>query len=160
MQSQDLVFINVVGVNGTTRNQRAITEKFNGAGVHINDKGEASGKPDVLNGLPNGAASPAPEFPAAEYAAAAQKGAAGAEEVKAIMLAHSERVAKWEKSQTGGSEKLQIVKSVLAYAEKYHGFKQTDGDWFVLKAENLDVNTTTLPDGRTLTTVAGTAVFG
>lgn len=161
MQLNDIIMVNVVGTNGTTRHQKTITAKFNGGGLPLNADGKIDGaSTEVLRGLPNGSVSKAPDFPATAFAAAQAKGLAGVDEIKAIQIAYAEQFAAWEKSQGGGNANLQLAKSVLEYAKEYHGFIETDGDAFVMKLENLDVSTTTLNDGRTLYTVAGTAVFG
>lgn len=161
MQQNDIIMVNVVGTNGTTRHQKTITAKFNGAGLPLNADGKIDGSStEVLRNLPNGTVSKAPDFPAAAFAAAQAKGLAGVDEIKAIQIAYAEQFAAWEKSQGGGNTNLQLAKAVLEYAKEFHGFIETDGDAFVMKLENLDVSTTTLNDGRTLFTVAGTAVFG
>jgi hypothetical protein len=162
MQQNDIIMVNVVGTNGTTRHQKTIAEKFNGAGNILNQDGQIDGtRKDVLRNLPNGATvSKAPDFPTSQFLAAQAKGAAGIEEIKAIQIAYAEQFAAWEKSNGGGNENLQVAKAVLDYAKEFHGFQETDGDHFVMKLENLDVVTTTLNDGRTLFTVGGTAVFG
>lgn len=162
MQTQDIVMINVTGTNGTTRHQKTITRRFNGMGLPLNDDGQVdAANAEVLRNLPTGAAvSKAPDFPTAQFLAAQGKGAAGIDEIKAIQIAYAEQFAAWEKSQGGGNANLQIAKSVLEYTKEFHGFIETDGDAFVMKLENLDVTQTTLKDGRSLFTVAGTAVFG
>jgi hypothetical protein len=161
MQQNDIIMVNVVGTNGTTRHQKTISEKFNGAGLPLNADGQVDGvRADRLRNLPNGSVTKAPDFPAVAFAAAQAKGLAGVDEIKAIQIAYAEQFAAWEKSQGGGNANLQVAKSVLEYAKEFHSFIETDGDAFVMKLENLDVSTTTLNDGRTLYTVAGTAVFG
>lgn len=161
MQINDIIMVNVTGTNGTTRHQKTITRRFNGAGLPLNDDGQIdAGNAETLRNLPTGQTSKAPDFPMAQFVAAQAKGAEGLDEIKAIQLAYAEQFAAWEKSQNGGNENLQIAKSVLEYAKEFHGFKESDGDHFVMKLENLDVVTTTLKDGRTLYTTTGTAVFG
>jgi hypothetical protein len=162
MQLNDIIMVNVTGTNGTTRHQKTITRRFNGAGIPLNDDGQADGgNAELLRNLPTGAVSKAPDFPMAQFVSAQAQGTAGLNEIKAIQLAYAEQFAAWEKSQNGGNENLQIAKSVLEYAKEYHAFKETDSsDHFVMKLENLDVTTTTLKDARTLFVVAGTAVFG
>lgn len=161
MQTNDIIMVNVTGTNGTTRHQKTITRRFNGAGLPLNDDGQVDAtSKEVLRNLPNGAVSKAPDFPMAQFAAAQAKGAEGLAEIKAIQLAYAEQFSAWEKSQGGGNESLQIAKAVLEYTKEFHGFQETDGDHFVMKLENLDVVSTTLADGRTLNTVSGTAIFG
>jgi hypothetical protein len=161
MQQNDIVIVNVVGTNGSTRNQKTVTRRFNGAGQPLNDDGQVSGaSAEALRNLPSGETQKAPDFPMPEYLAAQNKGAAGAEEVQQILIAHAERTEAWKKSIGGGNEDLQIVKSVIEYTKEFHNFKEQDGNWFVIKPENLAVTKQTLPDKRTLFTVAGTAVFG
>lgn len=161
MQQNDIIMVNVTGTNGTTRHQKTITRRFNGAGLPLNDDGQVDGtSPDRLRSLPTGTVSKAPDFPTAQFIAAQGKGAAGIDEIKSIQIAYAEQFAAWEKSQGGGNENLQIAKAVLDYTKEFHGFQEVDGDHFVMKLENLDVVTTTLKDGRTLYTTTGTAVFG
>lgn len=161
MQNNDIIMVNVTGTNGTTRHQKTITRRFNGAGLPLNDDGMVdAGSKEALRNLPTGIVSKAPDFPAAEFAAAQAKGPAGASEIKAIQLAYAEQFAAWEKAQGGGNEALQIAKSVLEYTKEFHGFREEDGDHFVMKLENLDVVQTALKDGRSLFTTTGTAVFG
>lgn len=161
MQQNDIIMVNVTGTNGTTRHQKTITRRFNGAGLPLNDNGQVdASNAEVLRNLPNGQVAKAPDFPTDQFAAAQMKGPAGIDEIKAIQIAYAEQFAAWEKSQGGGSENLQIAKSVLDYAKEFHGFQEVDGDHFVMKLENLDVVTTQLSDGRTLYTTTGTAVFG
>jgi hypothetical protein len=161
MQSNDIVMVNVTGTNGTTRHQKTISRRFNGAGLPLNDDGKPVGdSAEVLRNLPSGTATKAPDFPTAKFLEAQGKGAEGAAEIKAIQIAYAQQFSDWEKSQGGGSENLQVAKSVLEYAKEFHAFQETDGDHFVMKLDNLDVVTTTLSDGRTLYTVTGTAVFG
>ena len=162
MQLNDIIMVNVTGTNGTTRHQKTITRRFNGAGLPLNDDGQVDGtSKEVLRNLPGGATSKAPDFPTEAFLAAQAKGIAGIAEIKAIQVAFAEQFVAWEKSQGGGNENLQVAKSVLEYAKEFHGFIDNgDGDAFIMKLENLDVVTTTLKDSRTLFTVSGTAVFG
>jgi hypothetical protein len=161
MQINDIIMVNVTGTNGTTRHQKTITRRFNGAGLPLNDDGQVDGQSaEVLRNLPSGQVTKAPDFPTTQFLAAQSKGAAGIEEIKAIQIAYAEQFAAWEKSQGGGNENLQIAKSVLEYTKEFHGFVEVDSDAFVMKLENLDVVTTTLKDSRSLFTVSGTAVFG
>ena len=161
MQQNDIIMVNVTGTNGTTRHQKTITRRFNGAGLPLNDNGQVDGaNTERLRNLPTGAVAKAPDFPMAEFVAAQAQGAAGLSSIKAIQIAYAEQFAAWEKSQGGGNESLQIAKSVLEYAKEFHGFQEVDGDHFIMKLENLDVVSTTLADGRTLYTTSGTAVFG
>ena len=53
-----------------------------------------------------------------------------------------------------------LVKSVIGYLKEFKGFLTEDGDGFVVKPENLVVNTSKLSDGRQMFTVTGAAVFG
>jgi hypothetical protein len=159
MKTTDLIMLNVTGTNGTTRNQKTISRRFNGLGQDLDDNGQPSGKADVLRNLPiDGQSSKAPDFPTAAFVEAQAKGDAAT--LKQIQIAYAEQFSQWEKSQGGGNENLQVAKSALEYTKEFHGFREEDGDHFVMKLENLDVVTTTLKDGRTLYTVAGTAVFG
>lgn len=161
MQQNDIIMVNVTGTNGTTRHQKTITRRFNGAGFPLNDDGQVDGASiDRLRNLPTGLVSKAPDFPMAQFAEAQGKGTAGLADIKAIQIAYAEQFAAWEKSQGGGNESLQIAKAVLDYTKEFHGFQENDGDHFVMKLENLDVVSTGLADGRTLSTVSGTAIFG
>ena len=162
MQQNDIIMVNVTGTNGTTRHQKTITRRFNGAGLPLNDDGQVDAtSKEALRNLPSGATATAPDFPMAQFVAAQAKGAAGLDEIKAIQIAYAEQFAAWEKSQGGGNESVQIAKSVLEYAKEFHNFSEVDNsEQFIMKLENLDVTSTTLKDGRTLATVAGTAVFG
>jgi hypothetical protein len=168
MQANDIVILNVTGTNGATRHQKTITRRFNGAGQPLNDDGKVDGgSQEVLRDLPNGdAVSKAPDFPQAEFFAAQQMTQnpatrdEGVEKLKTIQLAWANQLQAWESSSNGGSEPVQIAKSALAYLKEFHGFREDDGDWFVLKQENLDVVQTQLPDSRSLYTVSGTAIFG
>jgi hypothetical protein len=161
MNTSDIVIVNVTGTNGTTRHQKTITRRFNGAGLPLNDDGQVDGtSTERLSNLPTGTVSKAPDFPTSQFLAAQSKGAEGIEEIKAIQLAYAQQFAAWEKSQGGGNDNLQVAKSVLEYAKTFHGFAEEDGDHFVMKLENLDVVTTQLSDGRSLFTVAGSAIFG
>lgn len=159
MQANDIVLVNVTGTNGTTRHQKTIARRFNGAGQALNDNGQVDvTAKEALRNLPSGVAANPPEFPMAEFnAASAAKDIA---RLKAIQLAYGTKLKEWEQAQGGGSEELQIAKSVLEYTKEFHGFRETDGDHFIMKLENLDVTKAPLPDGRTVYTVAGTAVFG
>jgi hypothetical protein len=169
MNVNDIVMVNVTGTNGSTRHQKNVSRQFSGAGIRLTD----DGKPDtssgeVLRNLPTGASTAAPDFPAAKFAeiqalTASKDGAVKAKAVadlKALNYAFAEQVQKWEKASGGGDENLQIAKSVLAYAKEFHDFRETDGDWFVMKLENLDVTQIKLNDGRSMFQVTGTAVFG
>lgn len=169
MQNQDIIMVNVTGTNGQTRNQKTISRQFNGLGQRLNDDGKVDGaSPEALRNLPGGSGTAAPEFPSAAFAAAQSKTtssdssvkAQGLAEIKQIQLAFAQQITAWEKSLGGGNEKLQLAKSVLDYTKEFHGFREEDGNWFVIKLENLDVTTTKLNDGRTMYQVAGTAVFG
>ena len=161
MQLNDIIMVNVTGTNGTTRHQKTITRRFNGAGQPLNDNGQVDfGSTEVLRNLPTGSSAPAPDFPIEKFKAAQAKGAAGAAELSAIQVAYAEQYSQWEKSQSGGSESLETAKSVLAYTKEFHDFREEDGNHFVMKLENLDVSQQKLNDGRTLSTVSGTAVFG
>lgn len=169
MKANDIVMVNVTGTNGTTRHQKNISRSFNGAGERLTDNGQVDNSSgERLRNLPGAASAAAPEFPTAQFAQAQQDTgssdpavkAKGVETIKSIQIAYAQLIQQWEKAQGGGNEKLVLAKSVLEYAKEFHGFKEVDGDWFVMKLENLDVTTTTLNDGRTMYQVAGTAVFG
>lgn len=169
MNTQDIIMVNVTGTNGATRHQKTISRQFNGAGQRLTDDGKVDvTATEVLRNLPGGSGTAAPEFPSAEFAAAQAKTASnnpslkqeGLTEIKAIQLAYANQINAWEKSQGGGNEKLQLAKSVLEYTKEFHDFKEVDGDWFVMKLENLDVTTVKLNDGRTMYQVTGTAIFG
>ena len=156
MNSNDIIMVNVVGTNGSTRQQRTISARFNGQGFELNDKGQAVSESPVLTDLPGSGATPAPAFPQDEYSAAGSD----AEKIKQVMLAHAERVTVWQQSQTGGSEEVRIAKAVLNFLVKVHQFITEDGEGFVVKLENIDVKRDTLKDGRSLFLATGTAVFG
>lgn len=160
MKNTDLIVVNITGTNGSTRNQRTVTRVFDGTGTALNDQGKPAGLADTLRNLPTEGSIKAPDFPAQAYAAAQQKGEAGIAEGMAILKAFQEQVQAVEASANGGSTEAQIAKSVLAYLEEFHGFKQTDGDHFVIKLDDIDVTRQTLPDGRSSYLVAGSAVFG
>ena len=157
MQTNDLIIINVIGTNGTTRQQRTITRRFNGAGLELDDKGTAISVAAVLKNLPTGTAS-APPLPTDEYNAAVATG--DVSKIQAVMMAHAERVVAWQKTQGGGSDELALAKAVQDYCVEVHGFVREDAEAFVLKLDDIDVTKDTLKDGRSLYTVSGTAVFG
>lgn len=161
MKSTDIIQINVVGTNGETRHQKNIARAFNGAGQLVDDNGvPVSGSSEVLKNLPSGAGAPLPEFPTQKLLTAQAKGAAGLDEIKAIQMAYAQQVSEYEKANQGGNEKLQIAKSVLEYTKEVHGFREEDGNHFVMKLSDLEVFSATAKDGRTIYTVAGAAVFG
>lgn len=167
MQSNDIVMVNVTGTNGSTRHQKTITRQFNGAGQRLDDNGQVDpASTEVLRSLPGAASAAPPEFPASAVAAAHAKAAnpatkaEGVKEIKEIQLAFAQQMTAWEKQSGGGNEKVTLAKSVLEYTKEFHGFREEDGDHFVMKLENLDVTTVPLNDGRTMYQVAGTAVFG
>ena len=62
-----------------------------------------------------------------------------ADKIKAVMLAHAERVTAWQASQSGGTDEVRVAKAVLDYLVKVHGFLTQDGEGFVVKLENIDV---------------------
>lgn len=170
MQPQDIIIVNVTGTNGQTRHQKNISRSFNGQGQRLNDDGKVTDEGgEVLRNLPTGgAAGDQPVFPLEKFQAAAKKmsspnaaeRAAAVQEQQNIQLAYADQLTAWEKKQGGGNEKLQIAKSVLDYCKEFHGFHEEDGNWFVMKLDNLEVTTGTLPDKRTYYQVSGTAVFG
>lgn len=161
MQSTDLIFVNVSGVNGSTRNTKAVSRSFNGDGVIIDDQGKVvPGTIEVLRNLPTGQNTQAPEFPMAEFQAARAKGVAGAAELNAIQAAYQKQLKTWQDSQSGGTVEAQLAKSVLAYLKEFHNFREKDeGEFFYVRAEDLDV-TVNETKGRKTYVVAGTAVFG
>jgi len=155
MQANSLILLNVVGTNGQTRHQKVITERFNGQGQAIDTEGVPTSAPGLALSIK---ASKAPDFPYDKYAAA--QAAGDKAEIQRIMLAHGEQIAKWNESQDGGTEQQQLIKAVIDYLKKVHDFHTEDGDWFVIKPENIDVTTNELKDGRTMYQIAGSAVFG
>lgn len=161
MLSTDLIMVNVSGVNGTTRHTKAIVRSFNGDGLEIDDSGNTKASSvERLRNLPTGQGTQAPEFPMAQFNAARAKGLAGAAELKQIQDAYNKQYTAWLSSQNGGTVEAQLAKSVLAYAKEFHGFREKDeGEYFVLRAEDLDV-TVNETNGRKTYVVAGTAVFG
>jgi hypothetical protein len=157
MKNNDLILVNVVGTNPQSRQQKVVSRRFTGLGIAIDTEGQPTGQaPLNVAGMAGG--NKAPDFPVAEYIAAQ---AEGKEQVDAVMLAHSERIAAWEKSGTGGSVELKLAKAVQEYCVENEGFiADGDGDGYILKLENLDVKVDNLPDNRDLWLVQGTAVFG
>jgi hypothetical protein len=158
MKTTDLIRVNVTGTNGSTRKQSTISRVFDGTGARLDDKGQPYGGDEHLTNLPGDAATTIPPFPTEAFQAA--MAANKVDEVKKIQLAYAQKIAEFEAQQGGGNESLQLAKAVLEYAKKFHGFREQDGDWFVMKLDNLDVSTLTLHDGRTMYTVQGAAVFG
>jgi hypothetical protein len=158
MQNTDIILVNVVGTNGTTREQRTITRRFNGAGVALDDKGKPNFEEAGLKNLPSGTGAQAPNFPQDEYAKAQATGKA--DEIQKVLLAHAKQVEQWQKTQGGGSEELALAKAVQDYCVEVHGFVREDAEAFVLKLDDIDVKRDELPDKRSLYTVSGAAVFG
>ena len=152
--TQDTILVNVNGTNKETREQKAVFGRFNGEGAPIDNTG------NVISGTALkflGDVSDAPAFPIAEYTAAVKSG--DLEGMAAITSAHQDLVEAWTENQ-GGSKELQIANAVLEYCVTEHGFLRDDGNGFVLKLDNLDVQRNELKDGRKMYTVSGTAVFG
>lgn len=164
MQGSDIIMVNVTGTNGSQRHTKAITRRFSGVGIELDDDGQAkSGSTETLNDLPSGSAQKAPPaFPQTSFNAAAALGAAGLPKMKEIQAAYNQELAAYEQALGGGSPASKLVSSVLGYLQKVHNFsiEADDSSKFVVKRENLEVNTHTLADGRTLWTVTGTAIFG
>lgn len=170
MQTQDIIIVNVTGTNGATRHQKNISRTFNGAGQPLNDDGKVRNDIDeVLLNLPTGgAAGDQPVFPQDKFndavkrmsSQSASDRAQAVQAQKEIQLAYADQLTAWEKKQGGGNEKLQIAKSVLEYTKTYHEFHEEDGNWFVMKLDNLEVVQSSLPDKRSVYQVSGTAVFG
>jgi hypothetical protein len=170
MQNADIIIVNVTGTNGATRHQKNISRTFNGAGQPLNDDGKIRDDiNEVLRNLPTGGATgDQPVFPQEQFNAAVKKMSAptaaeraqAVQEQKNIQLAYADQLSAWEKKQGGGNEKLQIAKAVLEYTKEYHEFHEEDGNWFVMKLDNLEVVQGTLPDKRSVYQVSGTAVFG
>jgi len=145
-----IIMLNVVGTNPTTRTQKPVTARFDVAtGALI------SGEGPFTMALAVGSA--VPDFPIATYQVA--QAANDLEAVSKILIAHAEQV-KAAKASGGGSRELQIAREAQRYCVEKHGFIVEDGDGYVLKLENLDVQVNKLPDGGELFVVAGTAVFG
>lgn len=161
MNQQDIIMLSVVGTNGSTRQQRTIATRFNGLGEELNNQGQPVVGGARLRGLPTGASASAPSFPIDSYTTAIGKGTAGAAEARAILQAHEQKVAAWEK-ESGGGATTQVASAALLYLKEVHDFsiEADDSKRFVVKRENIDVSVQDLPDGRSLYTVAGTAVFG
>ena len=162
MNTNDMIMVNVSGVNGSTRNTKSISRSFNGLGELIDDNGQVvQGAAERLRNLPTGAVAEAPAWPAAEFEAARKLGAAGAEKIRKIQVEYSQLYTAWEKSIGGGNAKQSIARSVLEYAKEFHNFREKDeGEFFVLKPDDLAVVETKLKEDRVLYTVTGTAVFG
>lgn len=161
MKASDIIVINVVGTNKETRQTKAILARFNGLGQEIDLAGNLTGSAsNVLKGLPTGAGVKPPAFPSEAFAAAQAEGLAGADKARAILLAFTEQMQAWEQGQGGGTTQVQIIKSVLEFANRVHGMKQEDHAGFVLKPENLDVQTKEVDGSQTIYTVSGTAIFG
>ena len=152
--AENTILVNVNGTNKETREQKAVFGRFNGEGKPIDNTGNViSGTALALLGT----ATDAPAFPIAEYTAAVKAG--DIDGMAAITSAHQDVVEAWTENQ-GGSVELQIANAVLDYCVKEHGFLREDGNGFVLKLDNLDVQRNELKDGRKMYTVSGTAVFG
>lgn len=160
MKATDIIFVNVTGTHPNSRQSRTISEKFNGLGEHLNDAAAPSGRADRLRNLPttNGASTP-PAFPMDKFVEAQQ--ANDVDGIQKIQLAYAEQLDAYKKSQGGGSETVQVAKSVIEYCVEFHGFRtKDDGDFFIIKPENLEVTQKAMPNGSTQYSVAGAAVFG
>lgn len=162
MKPTDLIYVNVTGTNHSTRNTKAITERFDGLGIAIDANGTALSTIPTLKNLPaaGGASKAMPLFPIAEIQAAQKVN--DVPQVKAIQLAYAEQVKAYEAEQGSVSPNQAVAKSVMQYLEEVHGFRQEDSSsHFILKADDIDVTVAALADsGRTLYTVSATAVFG
>lgn len=159
MQAKDLIILNVTGTNGVSRNQKTISKRFNGLGQVLDDNGQPTGAADKLRNLPTGEVALPPAFPGDAFGAAQLRGDVA--KMRSIQDAYGQQLAAWERSTKGGNEAVQIAKSALEYAKEFHAFSDRErDDAFIMKLENIDVTQTKLADGRTLYTVAGTAVFG
>jgi hypothetical protein len=161
MQSTDIIMVNVSGVNGTTRNTKAISRSFNGDGFETDDSGVVKASSvERLRNLPTGQNTEAPAFPHADFEAARKLGQAGAAKVKEIQEGYNKLYNSWIASLSGGSVEAQLAKSVLAYCLEFHNFRTKDeGEFFVLRPEDLEVTVNEVK-GRKTYVVAGTAVFG
>jgi len=152
--TQDTILVNVNGTNKDTRQQKAVFGRFNGLGNPIDNTGSVIAGAGLK--LAGGVAE-APPFPIAEYQAAVK--AKDTEAMQDITSAHADVVEAWSENQ-GGSTELQIANAVLDYCVTEHTFLREDGNGFVLKLDNLDVQRNELKDGAVMYTVSGTAVFG
>lgn len=158
LNPQDLVFVSVVGVNGTTRKTKTVSQFFNGVGSPVDQNGQpTSATNGSLAGLAKLNAAPLPTFDAVAYQALIKGGNASA--AKSMLQGH---LAAVEDAQADGSIESGLLDSVYTWLCQFHGFRADDGDWFVLKREDLDIVVDTLPSqaDRKLYTVSAQAVFG
>lgn len=158
MQTQDLIFIDVVGTNGSTRQQRAILHRFNGAGQPIDDKGNSVGGNALPGSFPIGGGAPVPPFPTADYNKLAA--ANDADGVKTLLKSYQQQVEAASIGSGSGSEEVQLVDRIMGFLSKYEGVQEQDGNHFVLNRKDLSVTVLPLHDGRKLYKVTGAAVFG
>jgi hypothetical protein len=156
MQAQDLIVVSVVGTNGHTRHQTTVQATWQGDGTAIGADGQPSGGPALdVSSLSDAAA--APELDVEAYRQAAK---AGGDALHNFMLAQAQRIAAWEQNQKGGSSEGRLARAVVDHLVKYHNFHREDGNWFVLKEDNLEVSSRKTETGRTIFMVSGSAVFG
>ena len=156
MQTSDFIILTVTGRNPETRGTIDVLERFNGQGLVVDGSGNTvSGKNGLKLAL---GGSKAPEFPVQEYEAARQAG--DKEKMNQLMVASAERLSAWQQQAGGGSEQLQLVRAAIQWLVEEKGFLTTDGNGFVIKEDNLDVTSQVNKEGRTIYTIAGTAVFG
>jgi hypothetical protein len=155
MQAQDLIVVSVVGTNGQTRHQTAVQATWQGDGTAIGVDGSPSGGPALAVGDLTSTAQ-APDLDINAYREAV---AQGPEAVRQFMLAQAQRVVAWEQNQQGGTVEGRLARIVVDHLVKYHNFHREDGNWFVVKEENLEVTRRKQGD-RTIFMVSGSAVFG
>lgn len=156
MQAQDLIVVSVVGTNGQTRHQTTVQATWQGDGTAIGADGQPSGGPSLdVSGLADATA--APELDIEAYRVAAQQ---GGDALHNFMLAQAQRIAAWEQNQKGGTAEGRLARTVVDHLVKYHNFHREDGNWFVIKEENLEVTSRKTDTGRTIYMVSGSAVFG
>lgn len=151
------VLVNVQGTHPQSRAQRSVFKRFDGLGQEVDPQGQPVKDAPILEGL-NVATTTPPPFPQEAFNEAAKTGSY--EKMNSISVAHAEQVAAWQKSTSGGTDELNIGRSVLNYLYKHHGFLPEDGDGYVIKMDNIDVQKNDLNDGSSLFVVSGTAVFG
>ena len=156
MQANDFIILTVTGRNPETRGTVDVLERFNGTGKVVDGSGNVvEGKLGLKIAL---GGTQAPSFPQQEFEAA--RAAGDKTKMHEIMVAAAEQLSAWESQSEGGSEQLQLVRAAIAWLVAEKGFLTEDGDGYVIKEDNLDVTSQLNKEGRTIWTIAGTAVFG
>lgn len=158
LNSADLIFVSVVGVNGTTRKTKTVSQFFNGGGQPVDSNGQPTNIGIApLKGLSGLSGVNLPPFNADTYQALVKTGATTA--AAAMLESHMAAV---QAAKSTGSIEVALLDRVYEWLCQQHGFRSDDGDWFVLKREDLDVVVDQLPSqaDRSLYTISATAVFG